>query len=70
MPHRGQYCLVHAGLLPQWTAARARELSREVEAALQGPDYREFILNLWGSEPAGWSDDLTGWRVCASSSMR
>lgn len=57
----GDYCLVHAGLLPQWTAARARELSREVEVALQGPDYREFILNLWGSEPAGWSDDLTGW---------
>lgn len=57
----GEYCLVHAGLLPQWTAARARELSREVETVMQGPDYREFILNLWGSEPAGWSDDLTGW---------
>lgn len=58
----GNYCLVHAGLLPQWTATQARELSREVEAALQGPDYREFILNLWGSEPARWSDDLTGWQ--------
>ena len=57
----GEYCLVHAGLLPQWTAARARELSCEVETVMQGPDYREFILNLWGSEPAGWSDDLTGW---------
>ncbi|PKO90418.1 MAG: diadenosine tetraphosphatase [Betaproteobacteria bacterium HGW-Betaproteobacteria-10] len=57
----GDYCLVHAGLLPQWTAARARELSQEVEAVMQGPNYREFILNLWGSEPAGWSDDLTGW---------
>lgn len=57
----GEYCLVHAGLLPQWTASRARELAREVEAALQGPDYRKFIKNLWGSEPAGWSDDLTGW---------
>lgn len=57
----GTYCLVHAGLLPEWTAARARELSKEVEAALQGPDFREFILNLWGSEPAGWSDELTGW---------
>ena len=55
------HCLVHAGLLPQWTVTRARELAREVEAALQGPDFREFILNLWGSEPAGWSDDLTGW---------
>ena len=57
----GDYCLVHAGLLPQWTAARARELAREVEAKLQGPDFRDFVLNLWGSEPAGWSDDLTGW---------
>jgi bis(5'-nucleosyl)-tetraphosphatase (symmetrical) len=57
----GEYCLVHAGLLPQWTAKRARELAREVEAKLQGKDYREFILNLWGSEPAAWSDDLKGW---------
>ncbi|MBU3695608.1 symmetrical bis(5'-nucleosyl)-tetraphosphatase [Dechloromonas sp.] len=58
----GEYCMVHAGLLPQWTAARARELAGEVEAALQGPNFREFILNLWGSEPAGWSDDLSGWQ--------
>ena len=57
----GGYCMVHAGLLPQWTAARARELAGEVEATLQGPNFREFILNLWGSEPAGWSDDLAGW---------
>lgn len=57
----GEFCLVHAGLLPQWTAERARELAREVEAALQGPDYGQFIRNLWGSEPAGWSDQLTGW---------
>ena len=58
----GEYCMVHAGLLPQWTAARARELAGEVETALQGPNFREFILNLWGSEPAGWSDDLSGWQ--------
>jgi len=55
------HCLVHAGLLPQWTASRTRELAREVEAALTGPHYRDFILNLWGSEPAAWSDDLMGW---------
>ena len=57
----GPYCMVHAGLLPQWTAAQARALSQEVEAALKGPDYREFLCNLWGSEPSGWSDTLTGW---------
>jgi len=57
----GDYCLVHAGLLPQWTAARARELAREVEAALQAPNYPDFMQNLWGNDPAGWSDTLTGW---------
>lgn len=55
------YCLVHAGLLPQWTAIQARRLAGEVEAALQGPHYREFIANMWGSQPDAWSDDLTGW---------
>jgi len=57
----GHFCLVHAGLLPQWTAAQAESLSREVEQALQGDTYREFLLNMWGSEPAGWSDELAGW---------
>ncbi len=57
----GEYCLVHAGLLPQWTPARARELAREVEAMLQGQAFHDFMLNLWGSEPAAWSDELAGW---------
>lgn len=57
----GEFCLVHAGLLPQWTTARARALAGEVEEMLQGPRFGEFILNLWGSEPAAWSDALTGW---------
>ena len=53
--------MVHAGLLPQWTAAQARELAGEVEAALRADDHADFIRNMWGSEPAAWSDDLTGW---------
>lgn len=57
----GPYCLVHAGLLPQWTADKARQLAREVESALQGANYREFMCNLWGSDPAAWSDELQGW---------
>ena len=55
------FCLVHAGLLPQWTATEARALAVEVEQALLAPNYREFMANLWGSEPAGWDDDLQGW---------
>lgn len=60
--HAADGCaLVHAGLLPQWTVAQARGLAREVEAALQGDDYRDCLANMWGSEPAAWCDDLTGW---------
>lgn len=52
--------LVHAGLLPQWTVARARELAAEVEAALRGPRYREFLAELYGSRPEYWDDAHVG----------
>ena len=52
--------LVHAGLLPCWSVARARALAGEVEAALRGPAYREFLARLYGGEPSGWDDALAG----------
>jgi bis(5'-nucleosyl)-tetraphosphatase (symmetrical) len=55
------YLLVHAGLLPEWTAKDALTLSKEVEAALQGEHYREFLKHMYGNQPAGWHQDLTGW---------
>ena len=57
----GGHAMVHAGLLPQWTIERARDLAAEVEAALSGANYLDFLANLWGSEPRSWSDDLAGW---------
>ncbi|MDR1350313.1 MAG: symmetrical bis(5'-nucleosyl)-tetraphosphatase [Zoogloeaceae bacterium] len=56
----GEYCLVHAGLMPQWRVEKAGKLAAEVEARLQGKDYREFLANLWGSKPAYWSGKLRG----------
>jgi bis(5'-nucleosyl)-tetraphosphatase (symmetrical) len=56
----GGYVVVHAGLLPQWTVAQARELAGEVEAALRGPRYRSFLAELYGSRPAYWDDALLG----------
>ncbi len=55
------YLLVHAGLLPQWTAREARELAAEAESALTGAAWRDFLANMWGSEPAAWRADLQGW---------
>lgn len=57
-----EYAMVHAGLLPQWSIGRGRELGAEVQAALMATNYREFLANMWGSEPNAWRDDLRGWK--------
>lgn len=56
----GQHILVHAGLLPQWSAAQAMSLAAEVEQMLRGDGIREFLAEMYGNEPAQWSDDLQG----------
>ena len=57
----GNYALVHAGLLPQWTIEKSLLLAREVEQALRADNYREFLANMYGSKPERWDDLLTGW---------
>ncbi len=57
----GKYCLVHAGLLPQWSVAEARALAREVEMQLSGDAYVDALTNMWGNEPAAWDETLGGW---------
>src|SRR5262245_44372618 len=62
MMHAGNgYAMVHAGLLPQWSIAQALELGREVEAALQGPGYGDFLKHMYGNEPLRWRDELAGY---------
>jgi len=55
------YVMVHAGLLPQWTVAQAIDLAREVESALSGENWREFLRHMYGNEPSQWRDDLAGY---------
>lgn len=54
------YVMVHAGLLPQWTISQALALGKEVEVALQGPDYLTFLAQMYGNLPNVWSDNLVG----------
>jgi bis(5'-nucleosyl)-tetraphosphatase (symmetrical) len=56
----GDYAMVHAGLLPEWTTQRALELAREVEAALRGPDFREFLGRMYANHPVRWNETLKG----------
>ena len=57
----GDWAMVHAGLLPEWTVVMAQLLSTEVSNALKADNYREFLAHMWGSEPMGWRDDLAAW---------
>ena len=52
--------MVHAGLLPSWTPAKAVALSREVEAMLASDAHDDFLRNLYGDEPSRWTESLTG----------
>lgn len=54
------YALVHAGLLPDWSVAKAAELASEVETALRHDDYQEIFSQLYGNEPDYWQDNWTG----------
>lgn len=56
------YVLVHAGLLPGWTVARAMQLAGEVERELRGNDYVKFLAHMYGNQPNVWHDDLTGYK--------
>lgn len=51
--------LVHAGLVPQWTAADAVREADAVSAALQA-DPAEFVAGMYGNEPDRWDDGLEG----------
>jgi bis(5'-nucleosyl)-tetraphosphatase (symmetrical) len=61
MHAEGDWAMVHAGILPGWSVAKALALAREVERALVSAGYRDFLAHLYGSLPARWSDALEGW---------
>ena len=61
MHAEGDYAMVHAGVLPQWSIERALALAGEVEQALRGKHHRAFLANMYGSIPDAWSDSLAGW---------
>lgn len=56
----GEYLMVHAGVLPQWSASRTLALAGEVEAVLRGDSYRDFFAHMYGNHPNHWEDSLHG----------
>ncbi|WP_306553483.1 symmetrical bis(5'-nucleosyl)-tetraphosphatase [Acidovorax sp.] len=59
--HAGQTLLmVHAGVLPTWTAAETLAYADEVHAALRSPDLPGFLHTMYGNTPDHWHNDLVG----------
>ncbi len=62
---RHGWLCVHAGVNPAWTSFQTLALAAEVEALLRGPDLAAFLPQMYGNQPARWSDALQGaerWR--------
>lgn len=55
-----QYLMVHAGVLPAWTASKTIALAHEVEVALQSEGVADFLAHMYGNTPSGWSETLAG----------
>ena len=53
------WCMSHAGLPPQWSAAQAVALSDEVSRALNA-DPVTFFQQMYGNQPDVWQDTLQG----------
>lgn len=56
----GRCLLVHAGVLPQWTAGKVMALAAEVQAALRGDGWIDFLGQMYGNTPDRWDESLTG----------
>jgi bis(5'-nucleosyl)-tetraphosphatase (symmetrical) len=52
--------MVHAGVLPSWTAAQTLSLANEVQTTLRSPEWVTFLQAMYGNLPDAWSDTLQG----------
>jgi len=52
--------MVHAGVLPSWSATQTMALAGEFEAVLRSPDLNDFLHQMYGNTAKRWEDSLTG----------
>ncbi len=58
--HGHEVLMVHAGVLPSWTAQQTLALAHEVEQMLRGPGLHDFLAQMYGNQPSRWDDGLSG----------
>lgn len=54
------FCMLHAGLPPQWDFSKTKAMALKAEKILQSPDYIDFFKVMYGDTPNKWSSELKG----------
>lgn len=58
------FCLVHAGLAPQWDLSLAQRCAVKVERMLRDPDKTpQFFEHMYGDNPNAWDENLEEWSM-------
>jgi bis(5'-nucleosyl)-tetraphosphatase (symmetrical) len=58
--YNDEFCLIHAGLPPQWDFATTKKMANYAERILHGPHYLQFFNGMYGDKPDSWSRHLRG----------
>lgn len=58
--YQNGYCLLHAGLPPQWDFNKTKKMAKKAEMVLRSKDYRDFLKQMYGDKPNKWSPQLKG----------
>lgn len=58
--HDEHFCMVHAGIPPQWDFKKTQKMAQEVEKALQSNAYKSLLKAMYGDKPDLWSPVLRG----------
>ncbi|NOQ77294.1 MAG: symmetrical bis(5'-nucleosyl)-tetraphosphatase [Methylococcaceae bacterium] len=58
--YNDNFCLLHAGLPPQWSFKKTKAMALKAEKVLQGDNYLAFFKTMYGDQPNTWSSDLKG----------
>ncbi len=52
------FCMVHAGISPEWTLKKAQKYAKEMEVPLRSASIKVRLENVYGNKPRRWSKTL------------
>ena len=58
--YNDDYCLLHAGLPPQWGFSKTKKMALKAEKVIQGSKHLDFFHVMYGNSPSKWSSQLKG----------